>query len=229
MPLSTRLRNIFYKLIRNKSRHKTKSQSSPVNNAPQQNPKVAQRQKTIIQASRQGDIVTVTEILQKRGDTLEREESLRAAASNGHADIVLLLLQHRIDPNKLDSSGQAALHRAIIHGHGKVVHLIVENGADPFIGTAPSLWLAELYWNKRPLELLRELLRKHYPEKFEEEHPTLVKPAVKPEVKKASGKAFNNFTRVSTASPSEDLWPDRVLISRGEKISVAPSDPAYWN
>jgi hypothetical protein len=237
MLLSTRLRNIFFKLTRNKSRHKTKSQSSPVNNAPQQNPKVAQRKKTIIQASRQGDIVAVTEILQKRGETLEREESLRAAASNGHADIVLLLLQHRIDPNKLDNSGQAALHKAITHGHGKVVHLLVENGADPFVGTAPSLWLAELYWNKRPLELLRELLRKHYPERFEEEHPTLVKPAVKPvvepavkpEVKKAPGKAFNNFTRVSTASPSEDIWPDRVLISRGEKISVAPSDPAYWN
>jgi hypothetical protein len=232
MPISTRLRNVFYKLSRNKSKQKTKNQSSPVNNAPQQNPKIAQRKKTLIEASRQGDIVAVTEILQKRGATPEGEESLRAAASNGHADIVLLLLEHRIDPNKLDSGGQAALHKAIINGHGKVVRLLVENGADPFIGTAPSLWFAELYWNERPLELLRELLRKHYPERFEEEHPTPVKPAVepavKPEVKKASVKAFKNFTRVSTASPSENLWPDRVFISRGERISVAPSDPAYW-
>lgn len=229
MPISSRLRNVFHKLSRNKSKDKTKSQSSPVNNAPQQNPKVAQTNKTLIEASRQGDIVAVTEILQKHGATPEGEQSLRAAASNGHADIVLLLLQHRIDPNKLDRGGQAALHKAIIHGHGRVVRLLVENGADPFIGTAPILWFAELYWNKRSLKLLRELLRKHYPERFEDEHPTLVKPAVKPEVKKASVKASKNSTEVSTASPSENLWPDRVFISRGERISVAPSDPAYWN
>ncbi|KAJ5818874.1 hypothetical protein N7474_004465 [Penicillium riverlandense] len=229
MPISTRLRNVFSKLRRNKSKQKSRTLSSPANNSPQQNPKAAQRQKTLAQASRQGDIIAVTEILQKCGATPEGEESLRAAASNGHADIVLLLLQHGIDPNRLDSIGQAALHEAVIHGHGKVVRLLVENGADPFIGTVPILWLAELYWNKRPLELLRELLRKHHPERFEEEHPTPARPAVKPEVKKAPVKAFKNSIRDSPASLSKDLWPDRVFTSRGERISVAPSDPAYWN
>lgn len=220
MPIFTRLRNIFSKLRRNKSKQKSKPQSSPTNNPPQQTPKVAQIKKTLIEASRQGDIVAVTEILQKGGATPDGELSLRTAASNGHADIVLLLLKNRVDPDKLDSGGQAALHKAVIHGHGKVVRLLIENGADPFIVTAPILRFAEIFWNERPLELLRELLRKHHPKRFEQEHPTPAKrptePAVKPEVKKAPVKAFENFTRISAASPSEDRWPDRVFISRGK-------------
>lgn len=174
-------------------------------------------------------MVAVTEILQQSGATPDGESSLRAAASNGHADIVLLLLQHRVDPNKLDRDGEAALHKAVIHGHGKVVRLLVENGADPFIGRVPILSFAELFWNERPLELLRELLRKHHPRRFEQRHPTSVKrptePAVKPELKKTSG----SFTRISSESPSKNRWPDRVFISRGERIIVSPSDPAYWN
>jgi hypothetical protein len=125
-----------------------------------------------------------------------------------------LLLQHGVDPNTLDSQGEAALHKAVLNGHGKVARLLVEHGADPFLGRPSALGLAMLSWNPRPLELFLDLIEQYHPGKLGK-------------LGKRRAPAAKQATAQSAAS--QGLWPDRHLIYRGERVTIPPSNPTYWN
>ena len=57
---------------------------------------------------------------------------LRGASSNGHKDVVRLLLDYGAKPNLASGDhGLTALHIAVLHGHNDVVELLLDGGADP--------------------------------------------------------------------------------------------------
>jgi hypothetical protein len=55
---------------------------------------------------------------------------LHYAASNGHIEIVRLLLQNGAEVNVRNNRGNTPLHSAAYQGHIDILHLLVENGAN---------------------------------------------------------------------------------------------------
>ena len=55
---------------------------------------------------------------------------LHVAASNGHAEVVALLLENGADPNAKNRIDVTPLHMAAMDGHLPVVELLVAHGAD---------------------------------------------------------------------------------------------------
>jgi hypothetical protein len=66
-------------------------------------------------------------------DSNQRHAALALAAQLGHADVVQLLLDAGVDPDRYNPSGHhdhsTALHQAALAGHDEVVRLLVERGA----------------------------------------------------------------------------------------------------
>ncbi len=66
-------------------------------------------------------------------DDRSRHAALALAAQHGHADVVRLLLDAGLDPNRLNPDGYHAhstpLHQAVWNDHAEVVRLLVERGA----------------------------------------------------------------------------------------------------
>lgn len=172
-------------------------------------------------ASRQGDITAVKHILRRHRVDQESSDSLRAASGNDHADVVLLLLQHGVDANIADLQGNSALHRAVRNGHGKIARLLLEYGADPFMGLPSPLELAELMWKENAFSVFREMVREYYPEKLTGQRAS--------EQMAASQYEQNEGKGLSRAATSKGPWPDRDFIYKGERVTISPSDPAYWN
>ena len=52
------------------------------------------------------------------------------ASSQGHIDIVSLLIAHNADINTQDDNGQTALHCAVRHGIEDIVELLITHKAD---------------------------------------------------------------------------------------------------
>ena len=48
-------------------------------------------------------------------------------------EVIRFLVQHGADPNALDTSGVAPLHRAVRTRSSEAVRALIENGADPFL------------------------------------------------------------------------------------------------
>ncbi|KAJ5764508.1 hypothetical protein N7533_003189 [Penicillium manginii] len=208
MPKFRRLRNIFSKLKPRFDRN--------TDNLHQKG--VSYRNISLYDAARRGDVSAVQRILSKHESIQEPSQSLRAASSNGHADVVLLLLQDGVDANATDNMGYTALHRAVYNGHGKVVRLLVEHGADPFLGSVSPMEWAERLWNEDPLALFQELVRRYYPEKLKEQ-PASAKKAINQ----------NGLHDRARATTSRGPWPDRDFLYKGERITMSPSNPAYWD
>lgn len=59
-----------------------------------------------------------------------RETPLIEAASNGHADVVKLLIENGADVNLKGEAWYGPLHAAAAKGHIEVVKILLENGAD---------------------------------------------------------------------------------------------------
>ena len=55
---------------------------------------------------------------------------LHEAVSNGHADILMVLLRHNADVNCRANSGYTPLHLAASSGHVNCVRVLLDNGAD---------------------------------------------------------------------------------------------------
>jgi ankyrin repeat protein len=72
---------------------------------------------------------------------------LHQAASNGHDDVIQLLLGHGVDVNSTDPGGRTALHFAAFYGHKSTTKLLLSTpevdiatcdneGATPLCGAA---------------------------------------------------------------------------------------------
>jgi hypothetical protein len=84
-----------------------------------------------IQAAENDDLINVKEALKNGADPRVKDNwAIRVASSNGHADIVEVLLQDgRADPTAYDND---AIQWASSHGHADVVKLLLQDGrADP--------------------------------------------------------------------------------------------------
>jgi ankyrin repeat protein len=100
-------------------------------------------------------------------DPDERHRALALAAQNGQADVVRILIDSGVDPNRFNPDGfhshSTPLHQAALAGHEAVVHLLVERGA--------RLDIEDTIWHATPLgwavhggqELVAALLRSRGP------------------------------------------------------------------
>lgn len=211
-------------------------------------------------ASRDGQIATVKGILLQlqaqgvRGKDEDEElgKTLRVAAALGYSEIVLMLLRFGVDVNATDPQGNSSLHRAVRSGCGNVVRLLIENGADPFLGSPSPIKLAEILWNPKPLAQFRKLIQPLAPAENQvgaTNDCTASRPVqsgTRRSIKSATERFIQNSTaarpiqdgnpatkaprtHISQAGHPQGVWPDRTIIYRGERLVMPPSDPAYWN
>jgi ankyrin repeat protein len=66
--------------------------------------------------------------------TCERTRALSYAASNGHAEVVRILLKNHADVKYVDRRGRNAVHLAAMRGHAKVCQVLIEYGGHMFAG-----------------------------------------------------------------------------------------------
>ncbi len=89
---------------------------------------------------------------------------LLQAASNGHAEVVSMLLQRGADPNLASNDGWTPLHKAVANGHAETIRILLRAGADIFArhqdGSTP-LSLAEKDTHEGVLDLLRQAAAAH--------------------------------------------------------------------
>lgn len=92
---------------------------------------------TLLDASRQGDIVFVNRILAQDGLSIINQTQknnfapLCMAAQNGHSQVVEALLKSGADSNQPNKNGNTPLISATFNGHMNVIEALLENGADP--------------------------------------------------------------------------------------------------
>jgi ankyrin repeat protein len=105
-------------------------------------------QLTLAVAAATGDLAKARERVPS-ADAAQRHFALALAAQHGRAEIVLLLLDEKEDPNRYNPPGAHAhstpLHQAALAGHLAVVRLLVERGArldlrDTQFGGTPLDW-----------------------------------------------------------------------------------------
>jgi ankyrin repeat protein len=97
---------------------------------------------TFFEAAERGNAGRVRELLEKRPDLADETDgrtlsALHYAASEGHAEVVRVLLDSGADPKVSALGGMTPLFLAAAGGHAPVVVLLVEHGADP---NARSPW-----------------------------------------------------------------------------------------
>ncbi|GAB1267159.1 hypothetical protein NBRC116493_04120 [Aurantivibrio infirmus] len=67
------------------------------------------------------------------------DTALNAAASNGHKDVVKMLLEGNIDVDKTGANGNTPLYSAAENGHKAIVKMLLDEGADPNVSNASGL------------------------------------------------------------------------------------------
>ena len=96
------------------------------------------RHKKLYDVSGAGDVTSVRELL-GAGALPHRYKdgggysALHNAASGGHRDVVLCLLDAGGDLNIQDNDGWTALHLAAWQGYKETARCLLERGADPYI------------------------------------------------------------------------------------------------
>jgi ankyrin repeat protein len=123
----------------------------------------------VFYAANNGNLELVERLIEKGADidsqvrycsVREGRSALMDSAKRGYEDIVILLLQHRANPNLRDNDEKTALWFAITNKHLKIVRLLVDAGTDlnyqdDLDGRTP-LWPAILSRNLEILEILLE-------------------------------------------------------------------------
>jgi|ThiBio_1000_plan_1041568.scaffolds.fasta_scaffold06313_4 ankyrin repeat protein len=118
----------------------------------------------LFEAARRGDLNEVRDALRQGADPTARAERghtpLHAAALEGHAEVVGLLIDAGADVNARTSGTKTTpLHSAAGGGHAEVARLLLEHGADPGAktveGNTPRA-LAERWGHADP-DLIRSL------------------------------------------------------------------------
>jgi hypothetical protein len=88
-------------------------------------------------------------------DSRSKQIALALAAQHGHADVVQLLLNAAVDPNRYNPDGfhshSTPLHQAISSDHPEVVRVLVESGA--------SLDINDTIYQGTPLDWAKYLMR----------------------------------------------------------------------
>ncbi|XP_034042115.1 ankyrin repeat domain-containing protein 50 [Thalassophryne amazonica] len=64
--------------------------------------------------------------------------ALSIAAQEGHADIVMMLLEKGANPNHIDKYGRSPVKVAVKHRHFTIVKLLESYGAKPYLGPVPQ-------------------------------------------------------------------------------------------
>jgi ankyrin repeat protein len=125
---------------------------------------------TIHDAARKGNFEKVAALLKDKPDLVFSKDEfqnytpLHWAASQGHKNIVELLLANKAEVNAKDSAQWTPLHKAASHGHKDVVELLLAKGADVNAqaknGYTP-LYLASKFYDALKKKDVMELLCQH--------------------------------------------------------------------
>lgn len=96
---------------------------------------LADEQKTIFDWLKEGNILKVTQLLNKTKEDLNEVDDsgmalIHWACDRGYTELVQILLDHRADINVRDSDGQTPLHYAVSCEHAAIVKLLILRGAD---------------------------------------------------------------------------------------------------
>lgn len=114
-------------------------------------------------ASLKGDVVTADKLVKKGADVNKTGWTpLHYAASNGHADVVKLLLENHAYIDAESPNGTTPLMMASMYGSPQVVKLLVEEGADPMLKNQQGLTALQFAERaKRPdaIEFLQKTIR----------------------------------------------------------------------
>ncbi len=120
---------------------------------------------TISAAAAMGRLENVKQLIGANPQTAHQLDAngyvpITYAAREGHADIVQLLLDHGVDPNRPEQDAWygAALFYACLNDHRDVIRLLLDRGANANAGMDSSGWCLDRYsgW-----EGIRQLLREH--------------------------------------------------------------------
>lgn len=122
------------------------------------------RRTDIHKAIRSGDAARVKAMLAKRPGLIQVTEDMGAtplhtAATEGHADIVKLLIENGMHPGLADWFGTTALHLASGRGHTEVVEILLSKGADPNVKNNQSGTPLHLAADGGHLEVARILIK----------------------------------------------------------------------
>ena len=111
----------------------------------------------LIEASKNGDIETVRELLEDDIDPniidINGRTALMLASHYGHIDIARILLEYGALPNIISNIGWRALIYAIMNRHPEIVEILLEHGANPNIRDT---------WDNTALDLARRYGHEHF-------------------------------------------------------------------
>ncbi len=65
--------------------------------------------------------------------------TIQEAALRGHANVVLMLIQHHTPPDQQDHDGDTAMHKAALKSYHSIVNLLLNAGADPNVKNAQGI------------------------------------------------------------------------------------------
>ena len=112
-----------------------------------------ENQKKLLDAAYNGNEMQLKELLSKGTDIETRdynfngETALMYASTEGHLDLLKILLDNQADINAEDYSKSTPLHLASFNGHLSIVENLVEEGAD--INSQDK-------WGNTPLDLAKQ-------------------------------------------------------------------------
>ena len=117
----------------------------------------------LMMASLKGDVLIANKLVKKGADVNKTGWTpLHYAASNGHAEVVKLLLENHAYIDAESPNGTTPLMMASMYGSPQVVKLLVEEGADPMLKNQQgmtALQFAERANRPDAIEFLQKTMR----------------------------------------------------------------------